>query len=274
MIVTLQTERIRTIEQVAAFVEANEPVDFQPLDRDGAYAFVAQTLTRLGYRALDRPSKALLKRYLAKTTGYWRTQLTRLIRQYREHHVFGDARFERLAGISASHIYNLRGSRTYRRRRTAVEGTRATTVAVGERRAPQPDGLPGLFLADLKCGFNIGSGDSGAVGWANLWNVLSRPWRSARLGSSRGRDKTPEGAWSPQAREPGPREGGRPTKEPDTETSATRRQDHDEPVAPPQRRPNLVVPLLRPGAQEPRRANMDAIHGRDDARPPGQITTE
>ena len=84
MIVTLQTERIRTMEQVAAFVEASEPVDFQPLDRDGAYAFVARTLTRLGYRALDRPSKALVKRYLAKTTGYSRAQLTRLIRQHRE----------------------------------------------------------------------------------------------------------------------------------------------------------------------------------------------
>ena len=47
MIVTLQTERIRTIEQVAAFVEANEPVDFHPIDRGSAYAFVARTLARL-----------------------------------------------------------------------------------------------------------------------------------------------------------------------------------------------------------------------------------
>ena len=198
MIVTLQTERIRTMEQVAAFVEANEPVDFQPADRDGAYAFVARTLSRLGYRTLDKPSKALVKRYLAKTTGYSRAQLTRLIRQhretakvvdrrdgnqgrpfarvytpadvrllaqvdedlgqmsglatrvvlYREYHVFRDVRFERLAGISASHIYNLRGSRTYRARRTTVEGTKATTVSVGERRAPQPDGLPGFLRVD------------------------------------------------------------------------------------------------------------------------------
>ena len=198
MIVTLQTERIRTIEQVAAFVEANEPVDFQPLDRDGAYAFVARTLTRLGYRALDKPSKALVKRHLAKIAGYSRAQLTRLIRQHREtakvvdrrdgnqgrpfarvytpadvrllaqvdedlgqmsglatrvvlhreHHVFGDVRFERLAGISASHIHDLRGSRTYRARRTTVEGTKATTVSVGERRAPQPDGLPGFLRVD------------------------------------------------------------------------------------------------------------------------------
>ena len=43
MIVTLRTERIRTIGQVAAFVEANKSVDFQPLLRDGAYAaFVAR----------------------------------------------------------------------------------------------------------------------------------------------------------------------------------------------------------------------------------------
>ena len=41
MIVTLQIERVRTIEQIATFVEAREPVEFQPLDRDGAYAFVA-----------------------------------------------------------------------------------------------------------------------------------------------------------------------------------------------------------------------------------------
>ena len=40
---------------MAAFVEANEPVDFQPADLDGAYAFMARTLTRLGYRTLDKP---------------------------------------------------------------------------------------------------------------------------------------------------------------------------------------------------------------------------
>ena len=198
MIVALQTERIRTTEQVAAFVEANEPAEFQPLDRGGAYDFVSRTLARLGYRGLDKPSKALVKRYLAKTTGYSRAQLTRLIGQHREtanvvdhrdgnqgrpfarvytpadarllarvdadlgqmsglptrvvlhreHHAFGDARFERLAGILASHIYSLRGSRTSRTERTVVAGTKATAVAVGVRRAPRPDGMPGFLRVD------------------------------------------------------------------------------------------------------------------------------
>ena len=138
-----------------------------------------------------------MKRYLAKTTGYSRAQLTRLIRRHREtvkvvdrrdgnqgrpiarvytpadarllaqvdadlsqmsglatrvvlhreHHVFGDARFERLAGVSASHSYNLRGSRTYRTQRTVVAGTKATAVA-GVRRAPQPDGMAGFLRGD------------------------------------------------------------------------------------------------------------------------------
>ena len=48
-------------------------------DRTGAYEFVARILSRLGYYALDRPSKTLVKRFLAKTTGYSRAQITRLI---------------------------------------------------------------------------------------------------------------------------------------------------------------------------------------------------
>ena len=84
MIVTLKAERIRTMEQVAAFVEASGPVDFHPTVRTGAHEFVARTLSRLGYCALDRPSKTLVKRFLAKTTGYSRAQLTRLIRQHRK----------------------------------------------------------------------------------------------------------------------------------------------------------------------------------------------
>ena len=37
-------------------------------------------------------------------------------------HVFGDKRFERLAGISNGHIYNLRARRAYRGARTTFRG--------------------------------------------------------------------------------------------------------------------------------------------------------
>ena len=66
---------------------------------------------------------------------------------HREYHVFGDACFEHLAGISATHIYNLRDSPTYRTQRTVVTGTKAVGGG-GSPAASQPDGLPGFRRVD------------------------------------------------------------------------------------------------------------------------------
>jgi hypothetical protein len=62
--------------------------------------------------------------------------------------VFGDVQFQRLAGISASHIYNLRGSAAYRRIRVRVEHTKGSKVSIGERRQPEPKGRPGYLRVD------------------------------------------------------------------------------------------------------------------------------
>jgi len=66
----------------------------------------------------------------------------------RAHQVFGDVRFERLAGISVSHLYNLRGSRLYQNKRRHWTKTNPTGVPIGKRRAPQPNGLPGYIRID------------------------------------------------------------------------------------------------------------------------------
>ena len=66
----------------------------------------------------------------------------------RAYAVFGQPEYERLAGISVSHLYNLRQSQTYRRQRHTVEPTRPVTRPVGERRKPQPDGQPGYIRID------------------------------------------------------------------------------------------------------------------------------
>ena len=66
----------------------------------------------------------------------------------RQFEVFGEARFERLATISNGHVYNLRGSATYRAKRTAWTKTRATTVTIGLRQAPEPEGRPGHVRVD------------------------------------------------------------------------------------------------------------------------------
>ena len=62
--------------------------------------------------------------------------------------VFGEVRFERLAGILVSHLYNLRGGRAYQNKRRHWTKTNPTGVPIGSRCAPQPDGMPGYIRID------------------------------------------------------------------------------------------------------------------------------
>ena len=80
---TLHTERVRTLDEVRAFVEGSEAVDFAVSDREGIYRLIRRTLVRLEYSRLVKPDKGLVKRYLGKVTGLSRAQLTRLIAQHR-----------------------------------------------------------------------------------------------------------------------------------------------------------------------------------------------
>jgi len=66
----------------------------------------------------------------------------------RAYQVFGDVSFERLAGISVSHLYNLRGSRPYLSKRRHWTKTNPTGIPIGQRRAPQPEGKPGYIRID------------------------------------------------------------------------------------------------------------------------------
>ena len=61
---------------------------------------------------------------------------------------FGDVRYERLAGISVSHIYNLRDTTTYRYKSQTFTKTQSTLVPIGERRKPRPNGQPGFIRVD------------------------------------------------------------------------------------------------------------------------------
>lgn len=66
----------------------------------------------------------------------------------RMYQIYGDTRYERLAGISVSHLYNLRRSKGYARQRCHFDTTRPTRVQIGERRRPDPQGQPGFLRVD------------------------------------------------------------------------------------------------------------------------------
>ena len=66
----------------------------------------------------------------------------------REVQLYGKQEYARLAGISVAHLYNLRKSQRYRERRLNYVKTRPTTVSIGERRKPDPQGQPGYLRLD------------------------------------------------------------------------------------------------------------------------------
>lgn len=66
----------------------------------------------------------------------------------REVEVFGNDDFKRLAGISASHIYNLRRTVAYGRMGKVFSKTKPRIVNIGQRKKPEPKGRPGFLRVD------------------------------------------------------------------------------------------------------------------------------
>ena len=103
------------------------------------------------------PARPFERRYTAadirllpdvdETLGELSGPATRRVMQ-REFEVYGRLPFDRPAGLSNSHLYRLRGSKTYRSRRTRIERTPRREAAIGERRKPRPEGRPGFLRVD------------------------------------------------------------------------------------------------------------------------------
>jgi hypothetical protein len=62
--------------------------------------------------------------------------------------IYQEKKYERLATISVSHLYNLRSSNAYKRQRVLLEKTKPITSKIGERRKPNPNGMPGYLRVD------------------------------------------------------------------------------------------------------------------------------
>lgn len=83
--------------------------------------------------------------------------------------VFGDARYERLSGLSNGHLYNLRRGADYQRLRTTQDKTRPVRIAIGERRKPTPQGRPGWLRVD-----SVHQGDLDGIKGLYLINAVDQ----------------------------------------------------------------------------------------------------
>jgi len=66
----------------------------------------------------------------------------------RAYNTYGDQRYERLANLSASHLYNLRKSSGYQTLRMSFTKTRPVCNPIGVRKAPRPNGRAGWVRID------------------------------------------------------------------------------------------------------------------------------
>ena len=66
----------------------------------------------------------------------------------REYEIFHHPEYAKLAGISVSHLYNLRGEFVYKNIVKIYYHTKPATIPIGLRHKPVPDGRPGFLRVD------------------------------------------------------------------------------------------------------------------------------
>ena len=85
--------------------------------------------------------------YVDKSHGNLSGPATKRILE-REYSEYGQAAYQRVAGISVAQIYRFRNSAAYRKRNSSYQPTRPTLIPIGERRKPRPQGRPGYLRID------------------------------------------------------------------------------------------------------------------------------
>ena len=84
MVIDMDESKLTTLEQIKAFLKGTEAVGFSARQEDvNCYRHIEEVLQRFSYGQLHRSDKGLVLRYLERTSGYSRQQLTRLVKRWR-----------------------------------------------------------------------------------------------------------------------------------------------------------------------------------------------
>lgn len=108
---------------------------------------IAAPYQRRRFPAIYTAADVALLAYVDRAHGNLSGPATRRIVE-REYGEYGQAAYQRLAGISVAHLYRLRSTAAYRKRNASYQPTRPTLIPIGERRKPRPQGVPGYLRVD------------------------------------------------------------------------------------------------------------------------------
>ena len=107
----------------------------------------AVSYQRIRFPTIYTGADVELLAYVDRAHGNLSGPATRRILE-REYSEYGQAAYQRLAGISVAHLYRVRSTEAYRKRNISYQPTRPTPVPIGERRKPRPQGSPGYLRID------------------------------------------------------------------------------------------------------------------------------
>ena len=79
----MNDDRLNTIEQVKQFLEGSHPLEFGGVSGEERYRWIETVLVRFTYCRLKRAERGIIRRYIDKVSGYSRSQVSRLIKEYR-----------------------------------------------------------------------------------------------------------------------------------------------------------------------------------------------
>jgi transposase InsO family protein len=65
-----------------------------------------------------------------------------------DYELFDRTEYEKLKNLSVAHLYRLRTTRRYREKTKFFDKTKGATAKIGERRKPEPNGIPGYLCVD------------------------------------------------------------------------------------------------------------------------------
>ena len=85
MVINMDESKLTTIAQIGQFLAATPEIEFSGIADVGdveRYAHVSRVLKRFDYPARNKRERGVLRRYLCRTTGYSRAQITRLIARW------------------------------------------------------------------------------------------------------------------------------------------------------------------------------------------------
>lgn len=82
----MNDSHIDTIAQIEKFLNSKEAAnyEFEAVSKEEAYRWIEETLIKFQYILLDRKSKGIVREYLGVVTGYSKSQITRMISEYRK----------------------------------------------------------------------------------------------------------------------------------------------------------------------------------------------